>query len=226
MRRILPLKLSSRCGLSRRMSRCSPVPLSPDADVHDAPLGIAAPRGRIERHLAQRMDGRRELHPEQLARRAFERRVGDVAIGPLDDHGFARDAEARRDGRHGRRRRRVAGQIEAGHDAGLRLGGRVDRRVFHVDRVEDAVARVVGIEDDVDQPGGEVALEGQLREQAGTPVGAVEIEIGRERLGLLVEDVERPVQVVDEEAPAARLVAQEVDAGQLRRACPCRRGHP
>ena len=119
------------------------------------------------------------------------------------------------DRRHGRRRRRVAGQVEAGHDAGLRLGGRVDRRVFHVDRVEDAVARVVGIEDDVDEPGREVALEGQLREQAGAPVGAVEIEISRERLGLLVEDVERPVQVVDEEAAAARLVAQEVDAGQL-----------
>ena len=35
-------------------------------------------------------------------------------------------------------------------------------------------------------------------------------------LRLLVEDVERPVEIVDEEAAAARLVAQVVDARQLR----------
>ena len=34
-------------------------------------------------------------------------------------------------------------------------------------------------------------------------------------LRLLVEDVERAVEVVDEEPPAARLVAQEVDPGEL-----------
>ena len=54
-----------------------------------------------------------------------------------------------------------------------------------------------------------------LAKRPGRPSRAVEIEIRRERLRLLVEDVERPVQVVDEEAAAARLVAQEVDAGQL-----------
>ena len=215
MRRILPLKLSSRCGLRRRMSRCSPLPLSPTPTYmtrhsgsprRAAGLNVISPSGWMGDASCIRNSSR--AVPSNVALAMF-------AVGPLDDHGFARDAEAGRDRRHGRRRRRVAGQVEAGHDAGLRLGGRVDRRVFHVDRVEDAVARVVGIEDDVDEPGGEVALEGQLREQAGTPVGAVEIEIGRERPGLLVEDVERPVQVVDEEAAAARLVAQEVDAGQL-----------
>ena len=30
MRRILPTRVSSRCGFSRRLSRCSPVPASPD----------------------------------------------------------------------------------------------------------------------------------------------------------------------------------------------------
>ena len=34
-------------------------------------------------------------------------------------------------------------------------------------------------------------------------------------LRLLVEDVERPVEVVHEESPAARLVAQEVHPGEL-----------
>ena len=92
-------------------------------------------------------------------------------------------------------------------------------------RVEHAVARVVGIEDEVDQAGGEVALEGELREQARPSAGAVEIEVRRELLRLLVEDVERTVEVVDEEAPAAGLVAHEVDARELRarvrrRCCP------
>src|SRR5207253_1379718 len=88
-------------------------------------------------------------------------------------------------------------------------------RVLHVDRVEDAVLRVVRIEDDVDQAGGEVALEGEALEQAGPSTDAVEIKVGAEAPGLLVEDVERSVQIVDEEAAAARLVAEEVHARQL-----------
>ena len=56
-------------------------------------------------------------------------------------------------------------------------------------------------------------------EQARPSGESVEIEIGRELLRLLVEDVERPVEIVDEEAPAARLVAQEIDPGQFARAC-------
>ena len=83
-----------------------------------------------------------------------------------------------------------------------------------MDRVEDAVARVVGVEDEVDEAGREVALEGQLLEQAGPAGETVEIEIGRELLGLLVEDVERPVEVVHEEAAAARFLPQEIHPRQ------------
>ena len=82
-------------------------------------------------------------------------------------------------------------------------------------RVEDAVARVVGIELEVGEAGGEVALEGELREQARPPAEPVEVQVDRELLRLLVEDVERAVEIVDEEAPAARLFAHEVDSGQL-----------
>ena len=89
------------------------------------------------------------------------------------------------------------------------------RRFFHVHGVEDAVARVVGIEQEVGEAGGEVALEGELRKKAGPPAEPVEIEIGGELLRLLVEDVERAVEIVDEEAPAAGLLAHEVDPGQL-----------
>ena len=49
------------------------------------------------------------------------------------------------------------------------------------------------------------------------PAGeTVEVEILRERFRLLVEDVQRPVEVVDEEAAAARFVPQVIDSSQLR----------
>ena len=54
---------------------------------------------------------------------------------------------------------------------------------------------------------------------------AVEIQIRRELFRLLVEDVERPVEIVDEESTAARLVAQEVHARELAPAG-CRRPPP
>ena len=106
-------------------------------------------------------------------------------------------------------------EIETSHDAGLRRRSARTGRVFHVHRVEDTVARVVGIEQEVGEPGGEVALEGELREQAGPRAEPVEVEIDGELLRLLVEDVERAVEIVDEEAAAAGLVAHEVDPGQL-----------
>ena len=43
-----------------------------DADVHDAPLGIAAPRGGMEHHLTHRMDPVVQLQAQHFARRAFE----------------------------------------------------------------------------------------------------------------------------------------------------------
>ena len=155
------------------------------------------------------------LQPHQLAGRALERAVRRIPIRPLDQHDFALDPSVD-GGRRDCRRRGVAGQVETSDDAGLRRGGRVSCRVLHVKRVEHAVLRVVGIEDEVGETGGEVALEGELREQARPSAAAVEIQVGREGLRLLVEDVERPVEIVDEEAAAARLVAQEVDARELR----------
>jgi hypothetical protein len=58
-----------------------------------------------------------------------------------------------------------------------------------MDRVEHAVARVVGIEEHVDQAGREITLEREPFEQAGPPGKAVEIEVRRELPGLLVEDI-------------------------------------
>ena len=81
--------------------------------------------------------------------------------------------------------------------------------------VEHAVARVVGIEAEVDETGGEIALERESLKQTGPAADAVEVEVSRERFRLLVDDVERPVEVVDEGSPAARLVPHEVHPGQL-----------
>ena len=76
------------------------------------------------------------------------------------------------------------------------------------------LAGVVGIEQEVGETGGEVTLEREFLEEARPPAGAVEIEVRRERLRLLVQDVERAVEVVHEESPAARLVPQKVHPGQ------------
>ena len=138
----------------------------PRAQVHHPPVGIAFPSDRIEGHLAQRMLRQRLLQPHQLARRALESRVGRIAIRPLDQHDLTLDPAVHR--RRGDRcRRRVAGQIEAGDHTGLRRRRTRTSRVFHVHGVEDAAARVIGIEQEIDEPGREVALEGELREQPG-----------------------------------------------------------
>ena len=84
--------------------------------------------------------------------------------------------------------------------------------------VEHAIPGIVGIENDVGESGREVPRVRELREQPGAAVEAIEVEILGERFRLLVEDVERSVQVVDEETAAARFVPQVVDSGEL---CPC-----
>ena len=135
--------------------------------IHHPPVRIARSRDRVEGHLAQRMRRQRILHAQELAGRAFERGVRDVAIRPFDEHDLAIDLPVDRRRLH-RRRRRVAGQIESRHDPAARRRRRRCRRIFHVQRVEHAVARVVGIENDVGESGREVAREGELREQART----------------------------------------------------------
>jgi hypothetical protein len=181
--------------------------------VHDPPVGIAASCHRIEGHLAERVDGLRLLQAQQFPRRTFERRVRGIPVLPLDEHDLSLDPAhgGRRDGG----RRRVTCQVQPGDRADPRRHLRVDGRVFHVERVEHAVLCVVGIEAEVDETGSEVALERELAKEPRASAGAVEVQVGREGLRLLVDDVERTVEVVDEESPASRLVAQEVDPGQL-----------
>ena len=89
-------------------------------------------------------------------------------------------------GRRDRLRRRVPRQVEAGDDAGLRVRRGGCGRILHVHRVEHAVTRIVGIEEEVDETGGEIAFERQSLKQAGPSAEAVEIEVGRERFLLLV----------------------------------------
>ncbi len=183
--------------------------------VHDPPVRIDRSRGWIERHLAQRMRSQRILHAQELPGGAFERGVRNVAILPLDQHDLAIDLPVDGRRRHGRRRR-VSGQIESWHDAAPWHRRPGCRRVFHVQRVEHAVPGIVRIENDVGEASREVPRVRELREQARSAGETVEVEILGERFRLLVEDVERPVEVVDEETPSARFIPQVVDSSQLR----------
>src|SRR2546423_5920347 len=89
------------------------------AEVHDAPVGIAGTRGRVECHLAERMNRRGLLQPQQLARGSLEGAVRWIAILPFDEHRLARDLSVH--GRRGDRRRcRVTGEVQTGDDAALR----------------------------------------------------------------------------------------------------------
>ena len=112
-------------------------------------------------------------------------------------------------------RRRVSGDVQAGHARRVGQQRARRRRLLEVDGVELPVPPIVGIELKADEPVGVAGLERKLVEEAGPVAAAVEVQIRRERLGLLVEDVQRAVQVVDEESPrAARLLPQHVDAGE------------
>jgi hypothetical protein len=154
------------------------------------------------------------LEPQQLARRSLEGAVRRVPIRPLDQDDLTLDSSI-----HGRcrncRRRRVTSQVETIDHATLRDRGRASSRILQMQCVEDTVLRVVGVEEEVRQPGGKVSLEREFRKQPRPTACAVEVEIRRDGPRLLVEDVKRPVEVIDEEAAAARLVPQVVDTGEL-----------
>jgi len=82
-----------------------------------------------------------------------------------------------------------------------------------VERVEDAVARVVRIERKRHEAILIARLVRQAGEQTGLSATAIEVEITGECSGLLVEDVERPVQIVDEQASCrCGLLAHRADA--------------
>ena len=113
-----------------------------DVDIEHPPVGVAALRRRIEHHLAELMAARVEPHAENLARRAFERTVRRIRIGPLDQHALMHHRPRRRD----RCGRFVALRLQTGEHRVLRYARRLDAGILHVRRIELAVLGVVGIE--------------------------------------------------------------------------------
>src|SRR5262249_52984369 len=81
-----------------------------------------------------------------------------------------------------------------------------------MNRVELAVTGIVGVKDEVDKPVGKTGFVCQLMEYAGVPIPAIQIQVGCESPGSLIEDVKRPVQLVHKKTalPAGRLLAQEI----------------
>ena len=213
MRRILPTSVSSRCGFIRRMSFCSPEPASPDprymtrqsaSPRRATGLKVNSPSGWMGCGCCRRNNSRavpsnvafagfRSVHSMSTTSRSIRVTAGVEIAGVVVYPDRSRPATAPPPRRH----------------------LLVDGRVFHVEGVEHSVTCVVGIEAEVDETRGEIALEREFPEEPRAPAGAVEVQVGRERLRLLVDDVERAVEVVDEEAAAPRLVAQEVHPGQL-----------
>ena len=74
MRRIFPTSVSSRCGLGRVSGRGdSPEAPSPQPMIQHAPVGVAAPGGRIEDEVAERV--RRVLNCTRRSSRAVPSNV-------------------------------------------------------------------------------------------------------------------------------------------------------
>ncbi len=159
------------------------------------------------REIPHRMNAAVELHAHQLARGAFEDSVRYVRVRPFDHHRFVIEFSGRGDCR----RRAVILHDQAGHRGVVGDERSRQRDVLHVNRVEAAIARVVGIELEADEATGKTVLGGKPIEQPGVQAAPVEVEILD---GLLVgaQDVERPIEVVDPEAAwSRRFLADEVD---------------
>ena len=212
MRMILPTRLSSRCGLLRMatIARLSGRAVA-DLAVQHAPVGIAGASDGIERQLAHGMAARVQPHAHQLAGRSFERRIRRVRVGPLDEHALVdRVARSVDRCRHG-----VPVDVQARLVLGVGEVRHGQVRVFHVHRVELAGAAIVGIEMKAIEPVAISARDEKAMKQARPVVASVEVEVFRELLRLLVEDVERAVHVGDEQTVGpARLLANRVDPRQ------------
>ena len=184
--RVEPLGVQSHGPLPLARPRVS------HAEVHHAPVRIAGPGRRIERDFVERMKEPRHLHPQHFTRRPLERGVAALPVRPLDQDHVARAHRIGHQGRRQRRRGRVARQIQPGKNPALRactLARRIG--ILHVKRVEDAVARVVRIEREVHETGRESLRGRELRKEPRAIARPVEVQVGRELLRLLVEDVER-----------------------------------
>src|SRR5205807_9960830 len=108
----------------------------------------------------------------------------------------------------------VAVDIKSRHMDVGRDRGTVLRRVLRMDRVTNAVRRIVGIKRKCDKAAGKSRIVVELREDL------FKVDVGRECLVALVQNVKIAVQVVDKEARrrqrrVRRLRAQKVYAPQL-----------
>ena len=178
-------------------------------NVQHAPVGVAGARGRIERDVAERMDPAVEGNAKQLAGAALEGRVRGIRVRPFDQHAFVVDRSGRRDRRGGR----VAGDIEAANALVVRYGRPGQRHLLEMDGVKAAVARIVRIQLEADEAAGQTGVRRQFVEQAGADTAAVEIEVGRGALRPWVQDIERPGEIVDEEAAGrTRLLSHDIEA--------------
>ena len=89
-----------------------------------------------------------------------------------------------------------------------------------MNRIELAIVDVVRVEFEADKPARQELIDGEPVKDTRPARQTIEVEIGSRLLRFLVEDIERPVQVVDEEplSASAGLLAKEIDARQQTRA--------
>src|SRR5262249_217479 len=136
------------------------------------------------------------LDAHQLARSALEHVIGNVRVGPFDHDVFPLRRAKRADGRG----YRVTLGFEARKTVVIRKRGSRQRGIFHVDGVKLAIVGVVRIELKADEPARQQVVDRQFVKYARMALKAIEIQVSGELLGILVENIQRSVDVIDEES--------------------------
>ena len=84
-----------------------------------------------------------------------------------------------------------------------------------MNRIELSVARIVGIEFKADKPACQELVDSQAVKNSGMTGQAIQVQIGGGLVRFPVQDVQRPVQVIDGDSPApAGLLAEATDPRQ------------
>src|SRR5207249_2606807 len=135
----------------------------------------------------------------------FEPRVRNIRIRPFDENRLSlRLAE-----RANWRRNGISFRVQTREVLVVRLTGSGHSLALEMDRVEFAVARVIGVEFETDESARQQVIDDQAVKDARLTVETVQVQICGDLLRFLVDNVKGPVQVIHEESvlPHAGLLA-------------------
>src|SRR5215471_1600411 len=154
-----------------------------------------------------------ELYAQQFAGCSFEGGIRRVRVRPLYKDAFVQY----RTGRAYCRSRRVTRDIKAREICVVGYVGTWQRGIFDVNRVEFSVSSIVRIEIQRVQAAAESSFDEQLAKDARFPFSSVEVQIDRGFSCVSLDDIQRTVQIRNEQTiRATRFFPQAADPREQR----------